>query len=156
MTWCWNCRKYPWRYRAETHTVLFSKWLNLIHGSRINKEKLTYLKVGSAWLKHCLGCCHHVPRRYLIPVQCAPIIMSLRWRHNERDGVSNQQPHDCLLNRLVRRIWKKTSKLRVTGFREGNSPLTGEFPAQVASNAENVSFWWRHHVYFVLCCVCCV
>ena len=25
---------------------------------------------------------------------------SLRWRHNERDSVSNHQPHDCLLNRL--------------------------------------------------------
>ena len=28
----------------------------------------------------------------------------------------------------------------------GNSPVTGEFPAQIASNAENVSIWWRHHV----------
>ena len=23
--------------------------------------------------------------------------------------------------------------------------VTGEFPAQMASNAENVSIWWRHH-----------
>ena len=37
---------------------------------------------------------------------------------------------------------KKTSKLRVTG----PSPVTGEFPAQRASNAENVAIWWRHHV----------
>ena len=28
----------------------------------------------------------------------------------------------------------------------GNSPVTGEFPAQMASNAEKVSMWWRHHV----------
>ena len=27
----------------------------------------------------------------------------------------------------------------------GNSPVTCEFPAQMASNAENVSIWWRHH-----------
>ena len=27
----------------------------------------------------------------------------------------------------------------------GNSPLTGEFPTQMASNTENVSIWWRHH-----------
>ena len=27
----------------------------------------------------------------------------------------------------------------------GNSPVTGEFPTQRASNAENVSIWWRHH-----------
>ena len=40
---------------------------------------------------------------------------------------------------------KKTSKLRVTGLCAGNSPETGEFPAQMASNAENVSIWWRHH-----------
>ena len=39
---------------------------------------------------------------------------------------------------------KKTSKLRVTGLCVGNSPGTGEFPAQMASDAENVSIWWRH------------
>ena len=27
---------------------------------------------------------------------------TLQWRHNERDGVSNHQPHACLLNRLFR------------------------------------------------------
>ena len=55
---------------------------------------------------------------------------------------------------------KKTSQLRVTvtGLCAGNSPLTGEFPAQMASNAENVSIDvvimnmenvsmpWRHYV----------
>ena len=38
----------------------------------------------------------------------------------------------------------KTSKPRVTGLCEGNSPATGEFPAQRDSNAENVSIWWRN------------
>ena len=71
---------------------------------------------------------------------------SLHWRHNGRDGVSNNHPHHCLLKRLFRRRSKKTSKLRVTGLCEGNSPVTGDFPAQMASNAENVSIWWRHHV----------
>ena len=69
----------------------------------------------------------------------------LQWRHNQRDGDSNHQPHDCLLNHSFRRKSKKISKLRVTGLCEGNSPVTGEFPAQRASNAENVSIWWRHH-----------
>ena len=35
------------------------------------------------------------------------------------NGVSNHQPHHCLLNRLFRRRWKKTSKLRVIGFVRG-------------------------------------
>ena len=38
-------------------------------------------------------------------------------------------------------------QLLVTGLCVGNSPVTGEFPAQMASNAENVSIWLRHHVY---------
>ena len=59
--------------------------------------------------------------------------------------MASHQPHDCLLNRLFRRRSKKISELRVTGLCEGNSPVTGEFPAQSASNAENVSIWWRHH-----------
>ena len=41
---------------------------------------------------------------------------SLR-RHNGHHGVSNHQPHDCLLNLLFRRTSKKTTKLRVTGVR---------------------------------------
>ena len=71
---------------------------------------------------------------------------SLRWRHNEPDSVSNHQHHDYLLKRLFRRRSKKTSKLRVTGLCAENSPEAGEFPAQMARCAENVSIWWRHHV----------
>ena len=47
-------------------------------------------------------------------------IASSRWRHNGRDGVSNHQPHDCLLNRLLRRKSKKARKLYVTGLCAGN------------------------------------
>ena len=62
---------------------------------------------------------------------------ALQWRHNGHDSVSN--------HRLFRRRSKETSKLRVTGLCAGNLPGTGEFPAQMTSNAENVSIWWRHH-----------
>ena len=33
----------------------------------------------------------------------------------------------------------------VTGLCTGNSPATGEFPAQMANSGENVSISWRHH-----------
>ena len=52
-------------------------------------------------------------------------------------------------NRPSRRRSKKTSKLRVTSLCAGNSPDTGEFPAQMASNTENVSIWWRHHEFTI-------
>ena len=48
---------------------------------------------------------------------------------------------------------RKHQKLRVTGLCMGNSPETGEFPAQMASNAENVSIWWRHHVKIMIPCL---
>ena len=75
--------------------------------------------------------------------QCAHILQPLPWRHNERDGVSNHRRLYCRLFRC--RSKRKTSKLRVTGLCEGNSPVTGEFPTQRASNTEIVSIWWRHH-----------
>ena len=53
--------------------------------------------------------------------------------------VSNHQPHDCLLNLLFRRRSKKNIKA------PRHWPLCGEFPAQMASYAENVSISWSHH-----------
>ena len=76
------------------------------------------------------------------------VAKTLQWRHNECYGVSNHQPHDCLLNHLFRHRSKKTPKHRVTGLCEGNSPVTGEFPAQMASNGGNISIRWRHHELF--------
>ena len=64
---------------------------------------------------------------------------------NGRDSVSNHQPHDCLLDRLLRLRSKKTSKLCVTGLCARNSPGAGELPAQMARYSESVSIWWRHH-----------
>ena len=62
--------------------------------------------------------------------------ISIWWRHhvilqehyNNLDGASNHRRLDCLLNRFFRCGSKKTSKLRVTGLCEGNSPVTGELP----------------------------
>ena len=72
-------------------------------------------------------------------------VITLQWRFNERDGISNHLYLDYLLNHLFRCRSKKTLKLSVIGLCERNSPVTDEFPAQKSSNAENVSIWWRHH-----------
>ena len=72
---------------------------------------------------------YHIVSARNIPVTNIPV--ALQWRHNGRDGVSNHQPHHCLLNRLSRCRSKKTSKLRVTGLCAGihrwsvNSPHKG-------------------------------
>ena len=65
----------------------------------------------------------------------------LQWRHDERLMMVYSTVYSS-------RRSQKTSKLRVTGLCVENSPVTGEFPAQRASNAENVPIWWRHHAWF--------
>ena len=79
------------------------------------------------------------------------LVIPLPWLHNEHDGVSNHQPHDCLLKCLFVRTSKKTSKLRVTGLCEGHSAVTSEVPAQKASNAANVFIQWCHHEVMYIC-----
>ena len=50
------------------------------------------------------------------------VSVTLRWRQNGRDSVSNHQPGHCLLSLLYGGRSKKTSKLRFTGLCVGNSP----------------------------------
>ena len=77
----------------------------------------------------------------------------LQWRHNEHDGISNDQPHECLLNRLFRRRSKKTPKLRVTGFVRGihrrlvNSPHKGPVKRKIfhLMTSSWVDDWWPVH-----------
>ena len=92
--------------------------------------------------------CTTLHKRYAKSLTCTVLdvwyiwIITLQWRHNERDGVSYHWRVNCLLNRLFRR-WKHQSS--VTGFCEGNPSVAGGFPSQRARNAENLSISWRHH-----------
>ena len=112
----------------KTNTSMFNRWYHF--GVTVHPEKYTH----SSWWPgdaRSRGIWSY--------------LWALLWRHNGHDGLSNHQPHECLLNRSFRCKSKKTSKLRVTGLCAGNSPETDEFPAQRASNTEYVSIWWRHH-----------
>ena len=63
-------------------------------------------------------------------------LSTLRLGHKGNYGVSSDQPHNCLPNRLFRFKWMKTPTLCVTGLCEGNSPVTSEFPTQKVSQPE--------------------
>ena len=47
---------------------------------------------------------------------CHYSAITLQWRHNGLDGVSNHRRLDCLFNRLFKRRSNKTSTLRITAF----------------------------------------
>ena len=123
------------------------KYFIWIHYERITTTKQSTTKPCAYFLGYTVNDTGTITLFFVVtpPTPMKQHRRTLRWRQNGRDSVSNHQPHDCLLNCLFRRRSKKTSKLRVTGLCVGNSPGTGEFPAQMVSNAENVSIWWRHH-----------
>ena len=116
--------RYQWQGQVLTSHNIYRMWLHVL-----------VFEI-CAWHKSV----YHVPGAFV----------TLQWRHNGRDSVWNHHSHDCLLNRSFRRRSKKTSKLCVTGLCAGNSPVTGEFPTQMACYSENVSIWWRHHEVYQL------
>ena len=69
------------------------------------------------------------------------------------DAMASQITSLTIVYSTVYSRWrsKKTSKLRVPGLCVGNSLVTGDFPAQKASNAKNVYIWWRHHAQWNYC-----
>ena len=72
------------------------------------------------------------------------VTAEIQWCYDEHDGFSNHRCLDCVLIRLFRCRSTKTSKLRITGLCEGNSPVAFGFLSQRASNVENVSIRLRH------------
>ena len=70
---------------------------------------------------------------------------ALQWRHDKCDRVSNRRRLHCLLN-----CWsgadqrKHRSSASLAFVREIHRLQVGS-PHKKASNAENISIWWRHH-----------
>ena len=87
------------------------------------------------------------------------LIIALQWRHNERDDVSNHQPHDGVLNRLFRRRSKKTSQLRVTGLYAGNHrwPVNSPYKRPVTWKMflfDDVIMWYNVSHMLSPVCLC--
>ena len=70
---------------------------------------------------------------------------ALQWRHNERDRVSNHRRLDCLLLPFVQSQIKENIKAPCHWPLWGEFTGDSEFPAQRASNAENVPILCCHH-----------
>ena len=137
LSWQWNCKS-----SALWHIVVCRELYSA--PSRYLKQcwlfGLDPLKQSSVWLEWMRNDFLSIKYVKMSTILFRPrCVKTSQWRHNEGDGVSNHQRIYCLLKRLFRRRSKKISKLCIIGLCEGNSPVTGEFPAQRAGNAENVS-----------------
>ena len=141
-------KDFPPRYKVR-HNLQHLSWIYHVHSPKYWMDGHIFFRIALKYL-YMLSEQNLCSMCYLLPLQ-----EWLQWHHNGHDDISNHQPHNCLLNRLFRCRSKKTSKLRVTGHCAGNSPVSGEFPAQRASNAENVSIWRRHHGSSESSSICC-
>ena len=113
--------------------------IEILCSTKFSFVDITILSVLYPGLRHpCNNILSDEPQWWTMALQYIPCNIciynnthqTLQWRHNERDGVSNHQPHDCLLTRSFRCRSKETSKLLVTDLCAGNSPVTGDFPSQ--------------------------
>ena len=111
-----------------------------VHKHRLNQSKWTF----SAWIAE--------GARYVYSRVCEWLtrrdnmedwshrnfvaISILQWRHNER--------YVSQITRL-RIVYSTVYSSALLTTCAGNSPVTGEFPEQMGSNAENVPISWRHY-----------
>ena len=102
-------------------TFFTSQIDHILDGEVLDVISITYLRIIFLMVSILSKTLSSPPSPLLFVLLSGPRI-SFQWRHNDHDGVSNHQPHGCLLKRLYMRWSKKTSKLRVTGLCEGNSP----------------------------------
>ena len=125
------------QWRGTLMFFLSAPWIN----SSVNNREAGDLRRHRAHYDVIVMICQFLKLSYL-----PQFTRILQWRHNKRDGVSNHQPtivYSTVYSGADQ--WKHQSSA-LLAF------VTGEFPAQRASNAENVSIWWRHHGFIAYHC----
>ena len=121
----------------------------LCHGGTCNRWVFRHFKHAFflTWKARLVLCPHLVVPDFLhTSSQRTDALYSSHYNDVIRRTLAFQLTGVCICGSTVFRCRsKKTSKLRVTGLCAGNSRVTSVFPALKASNAENISIWWRHH-----------
>ena len=115
------CHSPTYQLHTPITSVYFQHFKTTCSYMPENIRRIQSLDNGDNMLDHIVTLIYALSYQCIVTRTIYSAIHALQWRHNEHDGVSNHQPHDCLLNRLYRRRSKKTSKLRVTGLCAGNS-----------------------------------
>ena len=108
-----RCAGYLWHITCHVVTFVFYMYIYITPGNYIS---FVSIDQADTWVGELMR------REHTWTTLSIFIATPLHWRHNDHGGVTNHQPHDCLLSRLFRRRSKKTSKLCVTGLCAGNSP----------------------------------
>ena len=116
-------------------------------------------KAGHIFGQWCDRCC--TPQAYMTYCIGVCVILTCSWYLSYIDVImSTVASKITSLTSVYSTVYRsnKTSKLRVTGLCAGNSPVTGEFPTQRASDAQNILFgdvivyspMQHHSIYYYL------
>ena len=84
-------------------------------------------------------------------------LLTSQWRHNERDGVSNHRPRDCLLNRLFKaqiigNIKAPRHWLLCGGF-PGYFPHSGSVTRKMFPFDDVIMISWNHTPFWGWCAI---
>ena len=125
----WTARVISVVYSRDHFVNVVSQWEPTLHCNTVSH----WLGAYTEWSLYSTCTEHPLARCYSSSTVCdhySDVIMGTMVSQIVSAGL------ECLFNRLFRHRSKRTSKLRVTGLCEGNSPGTGKFPSQRASNAK--------------------
>ena len=155
--------------RVCTETIIIREALGLSLENKTICNKLVFYAKSLSHEKHLMSITMHwyfklKKQRYLFKKQCYHLNTftfltvyhpySCSGRHyiqpkliirtiiHYSDDIMGAMPSQTPASRVF------TQSSASLAFVWGILPVTGEFPAQKASNAENVSIWWRHHGFY--------
>ena len=118
---------YAQNEKKKTHQSVYMLWRR--HGSRVHDTLQTH---------HMYVSFHYgVTRIIHVLIYYSDVIMGVM--------ASQITSLPIVYSTVYQTQIKENIKLSVTGLCAGNSPVTDEFPAQMPSNADFFSIWWRHH-----------
>ena len=104
---------FPSKFKCDGNSTLFS---SMLYWS--DRYEIVYVTSLLSWHVQHFVAIWYPPIFHRIWITMTKSF-ALQWRHSGRDGVSNHQPHNCLLNRLFRRNQRKHQSFASLAFVTG-------------------------------------
>ena len=127
-----------WSGRVKAKANAGSAWDGAVCDSGCNwfVPHLWKLLYSSGW--YVIAACYSIPLpEFVLQMDYNDVIMDAM----ASQMISRPIVYSTVYSGTYQRKYQSSASL---AFVRGNSLVTGEFPAQRASNAENISIWWRH------------
>ena len=137
------------------HPDTVDAWRLIITGSEIDHSSSNYKNIRLKYMANLLASwkCRQLPIKAILHQSIrwlfSFIVFSSIFTDHYSDVIMSTMACQITVSIVYSTVCSGADQRspQISGLCERNSPVTGEFPPQRASNAETVFIWWRHHVY---------